>query len=189
MQFSNSIKRYANEIDVKMASSKFWKSRAKSVDSFFLHLQKQLPRVRLTRMVWKMEPRNGGGTRRAFKAISARISLSDTNNPMGQQDGPFRIRRRINEGPAIPGGCYLIPVDLLILRLVLGKAQCGFHVALDYPYFFAGLEGPAEIFAPRRCANIPTWCLFQPRSKYFILDHVFVPRKLTFQWNVFPTIY
>lgn len=49
----------------------------------------------------RFESRNGGG--RAFKAISARISLSDTNNPMGQQDGPFRIRWRINEGPAIPG--------------------------------------------------------------------------------------
>lgn len=48
----------------------------------------------------RIEFYNFGG--RAFKAISARISLSDTNNPMGQQDGPFRIRWRINEGPAIP---------------------------------------------------------------------------------------
>ena len=107
-----------------------------------------------------------GGIARAFKAISARISLSDTNNPMGQQDGPFRIRRRINEGPAIPWGCYLIPVDLLILRLVLGKAQCGFHVALDYPYFFAGLEGPPENL--RAAPIFPTFgCLFQPEEEVF----------------------
>lgn len=49
----------------------------------------------------RFKSRNRDG--RAFKAISARISLSDTNNPMGQQDEPFRIRWRINERPAIPG--------------------------------------------------------------------------------------
>lgn len=73
----------------------------------------------------------------------ARISLSDTNNSLGQQraaalfgtfdkDGGGEMMVDATGGPSAISrggggrkaeGCYLIPLDLLILRLAPGKAR------------------------------------------------------------------